>query len=274
MPYRYNSGRRRSQGGRPKRRRTGSAGPVRSYRRTTLARGRNRFAYRNMRTGGLLGLEKKYFDQSDTATVPTGVSGMTAHDISEQLASKCLNAPATGDGAQNREGRKIYCINFQVNGTLFIVPRQDQGYAKFTGGSVFLAVVLDKQNNASSYVEGGQVWDNPVDDSVTAVVPFRNMSNSSRFVVLKKKLINLKNINATTYYDNTGSAASQSMNIQGFTIPFQLFVKGGFTTSFTTTGTTADSQNIVDNCVRFFAYVTTSDFDVEIAYNTRMRFYG
>ena len=76
-----------------KRKRTSSRRRVRlKKRRVTRRRARGR-TY-NMRYGGLLGIEKKYYDLDGTQAI-----AVSTQCIVPNTGTTCINSPAQGDGA-------------------------------------------------------------------------------------------------------------------------------------------------------------------------------
>ena len=70
--------------------------------------GRNRMALRNVRTGGLLGIEKKFLDTSlDATAIAASANAAGAEYPPDAGCTGCLTAPAQGDTSSNREGNKI-----------------------------------------------------------------------------------------------------------------------------------------------------------------------
>jgi len=99
---------------------TGRSAMYHSVRRTgrTLGRARS-LGVKNVRTGGLLGVETKYLDTSLAATViasPTDASGGEV----DPATILCLNGVPQGDTASSRDGFKIAMKSIQVEGKIFL----------------------------------------------------------------------------------------------------------------------------------------------------------
>ena len=173
-----------------KRKRTGftQAGRRRMFRRTRVPIRRRRTRPRNIRTGGFLGIETKFFDNACvnfTIPSPTDASGGEAQPTI--TVSQCLSSPAQGDGEQNRDGRRITAKSMFINGVVTIATQADQTNADIMP-TVYIAVVLDTQTNAATIVSEN-VFQNTGANAILAACPVRNMSNTRRYQILKKKVI-------------------------------------------------------------------------------------
>lgn len=227
--------------------------------------GRNRIAIMNQRTGGLLGIEHKYFDCAKGLTIIASPTDSSGGEINPSTGcTGCLSAPAQGDGPQNREGNKIVIDSCLVQGTIRVDVQANQ-----TGADavpiVYVALVLDTQTNGVE-INSEDVFSNPLGSTRTAAQPFRNMSYTSRFRVLKtwKRQITMPSLT----YDGTNIEQS------GFNVPFTLSWKGKIPVTFTVASTTADVANVTNNSLQMIAFTNDSSLNPQIAYNSRIRFYG
>lgn len=224
-------------------------------------RGRSTAAL-NARTGGFLGIEKKFYDTSligAALTAPNGAEG-GEHNPS---ATICLNSVVQGDGETQRDGRQMVMKSITVKGQI-VVPAQINQTASEVATSVFIALVQDTQTNGA-LLNSEDVFSNKAANAQTATSLFRNLQRVKRFKVLKTLLINLQQ--PATVYDGT--------NIEqgGYQMPFSMFkalpnVKVNFS------GTTETIANIVDNSLSLIAYCSNTATAPTINYNARLRFMG
>lgn len=240
---------------------------VRAPRSRTSA-GRSRARTRsllNLRTGGLLGLEHKFVDiakSSWSIAAPTDATGGVVTPASG--ITGCLSAPAQGDGPSNRDGNKIVIdeINCLVN---ISVASQADATAADTSCIVFVALVEDKQTNGAVF-GSESVFSNPGAAAVLAADPFRNMSYTSRFNILKMKRIVLRI--PTLTYDGTNIEQS------GFHTSVRLKWKGKMPVTFTTASTTADIANVTDSSVNLVVFCSNTSLAPLLNFNCRTRFWG
>lgn len=233
-------------------------------RNRTWPRGRNVWL-RNARTGGLIGIEKKFLDIPLATTALTAAAGWTGAELPPTgVVTGCYSAPAQGDGAQNREGNKIVIVEINMAGVIS-VAQQTNATAADLSCVVFLALVQDTQTNAVQ-LNSEDVYNNFTGDAAANSAPFRNMSYTKRFKVLRVKKITLR-IPAMTY---DGTNIEQS----GFHTPFNMKWKGKMPCTFLQASTTADIANCTDNSIQLVGIATNLDLAPRIIASTRMRFYG
>jgi hypothetical protein len=247
---------------------------VERKRQAAIARRRARAAniYRNMgrqmgpvanaRTGGFLGIEKKFYDVSLGAavlTAPLDASG-GEHNPSATLT---LNTVAQGDGESNRDGRQISMDSIYVKGNIFIDLTANQT-ASVQAGIVFVALVLDTQTNGAA-LNSEDVFKNQSGSSRLAASPLRNLQFTSRFKVLEQFQATLKD--PQSVYDGT------NIERDGFDVPFTFYKKlAGLKVTYS--GTTAAISNIIDNSLHIIAYTTSTDLTPLLYYQARLRFRG
>ncbi len=221
--------------------------------------------FRNVRTGGFLGQELKFYDTklvSGALTAPTDASG-GEHDPSATIV---LNSVTQGDGEQQRDGRKMTMKSIYLNGILQ-VPSQSGQSAADAGSQVFIALVLDTQTNGATIVSE-QVFTNKGASAVLAASPMRNLEFVSRYKVLKIKKINLSNPNIT---NDTGATGGVIQN--GLVRAWKMYSMLG-DLGVTFNGTTETVANITDNSLHILAWCNNVGLAPTISYNARLRFMG
>lgn len=217
-----------------------------------------------MRTGGFLGVEKKFLDVYASAVAipaPTDCSGGEMQP--EGGCTGCLSAPAQGDGASNRDGRAIQMKSIFITGNIQFSATAASATAS---GAVhtFLALVLDTQTNGSTVVSE-QVFTNPNDTAQVNCWPLRNIEYSSRYKVLAHVTLS----HELNHVQDAAGTASQVP----YGKPWTLAWRGELPIRFTS-GTTADVANVENNAVHLIAFATGTGNTPAVNYNSRMRFVG
>lgn len=179
-----------------------------SRRRPTLLKRLRTRAYANLRTGGLLAIERKFSDWAFPATaLGTGGAGVASGNpsnyapaqvsptiyrsaigvVTSGLTPTALNVIGTGDSGSDRDGRQVINDSIHIRGAVYFSP-SDLG-ATAADAVINIVLVLDTQTNGAGPT-GGQVFVNPGDIAGASPAdngahPFVNLSNSKRFRILK-----------------------------------------------------------------------------------------
>jgi len=221
----------------------------------------------NGRTGGFVGLEKKFFDSARAAialTAPTDASGGEV----DPATLDCLNCPAQGDGEQNRDGRVISMHNVTVKGIVSIAAKT--AAAPDVLPAIFIALVMDKQTNSST-IDSERVFNNPSGNAVLAPQPFLNLENMQRFDILKTMRIDPKDFVGV----NFGSDGAGNGDSTGAHVPFSLYhAFNGMKVTFITGQTSSVIAAIADKSVHVVAYCSSVEYTPTLQYNARLRFTG
>lgn len=282
-------------------RRTSSAAPSRRKRgvRAPTASRRRLRAIANLRTGGLLGMETKFYDSvlagiepahNFLGTTALNTAALDADAVAPSAADVYyLNCPGVGSAAYQRDGRVITNLSIEITGHVVQIdpqgpwtgttPNISSGVHDDMPRQCCVALVLDTQCNGQSPVAvPPEVWTSPFAgggstlDEELMCYPLRNLSSGSRFRVLAFKRLSL---NKTPNYGHTGS----------FNIPFRMFRRLGFKTHFTTASSTPASNAIVDNGIFLCAWYnyerdpdsagpTVWNRRPKLSCNARLRFQG
>lgn len=216
----------------------------------------------NARTGGLLGVELKFYDLSYTADIaaPDDSTGAEA----DPATVLCLSAPGQGDGASERIGRSIQAHSIAVEG----IVRQTNiatGSTSIKPRVVFVALVLDTQTNGAQ-LNSEDVYTNPLGNAITSVCCMRNISERGRFRVLAVKRLSLTPVgtwngtNVTAYYPERYFRFYRKLN--GMEINFK-------------SGGNAGVANVTDRSLHVLCFSTDASADApSLYYNSRFRYTG
>jgi len=208
----------------------------------------------NIRTGGYLGIERKYFDTVKTATALS--ASWAGGELDPTGDGLCQ--PTKGTGPTNRDGDHIVVKSIQVRGKVYIGAKSDQDDVK-NPSSYCMLLVHDRQTNGAQLnAEEVMVATDP------ETMAYRNLQYSKRFKVLAARRGNLYETATIADGANTGSTTGNAhfvnWNIR-CNIPVDF--KGD-------AGTIAD---IVDNSFHIIA-VSEVAATVYVQYHARVRFVG
>jgi len=256
-------------------------------------------AYANLRTGGLLAIERKFSDFGTAEVTLTCPAVVDASGVSPGLpwapagiaptvyrsavgipfypvAPVALNVLGPGDTGSDRDGRQVINDSVHIRGYC--------GYANNASANidctttVNFVVVLDTQTNGAGPGSGANVFVNPgATDAnsgrTSAQGPFVNLSNSKRFRILKhiRRVLTPSSWNA--------SAAGTGYPQGGFSFACDIPLKQMKTNYVADTAvTSATVASIGDNGIFTFAWI--DDFNLSggnnvfMQYNSRLRFRG
>lgn len=219
-------------------------------------------AARNIRTAGLLGFEKKYYDTSIVYTNLTAAVDCTGAEYDPGTVL-CVSAPAQGAGAQNRDGKKIIAKSIEINGTVSLGAQTNQTAADVSA-DVLVAVVLDTQTNAAQ-LNSEDVYTNPSADASGLTGALRNLSFGSRFRILKLQHFDFPPM--TMSYDGTNIEQSGQQKTFRWFIPLK-----DLPINFNSTSASAGVAQVQDNSIHVIAFTTSAI--TALCYNARLRFVG
>jgi len=256
-----------------------------------LKRARTR-AYANLRTGGLIAIERKFHDvaypntllgdgtgvgveSGDPSNFAPPVLGPTqyrsATGIITTVAPVALNVMIAADSGSDRDGRQVINDSIHIRGQVESRTNNEFG-AQNCATTVNIVLVLDTQTNGGAPT-GGLVFVNPGDLSAASpgangCAAFVNLSNSKRFRILK----HIRRVQSPTAISGNGTVSRPSGQ---FVFAMDVPLKGLKTNYVTDSSTiaTATSASIGDNGLFLFAWCDTADY-ASISYNSRLRFRG
>lgn len=225
---------------------------------------------KNVRTGGLIGLESKFLDTGKTAftiPAPTDSTGGVV-PLTVPSAIGCLTAPAQGSSSSERDGRQIIITSMQFHGNVYTDVQANQSTAD-PMPAVYIALVQDTQTNGVAFASD-DVYDNISVQAQTAAQPFKLMSNATRFKILKWKRIQIPMAAITNESGATGKVIQSATQV-----PVNMFWKGKMKVNFTTGASTASVANVIDNSVNVVAFCShASGVAPKLSFGCRTRFYG
>lgn len=218
----------------------------------------------NVRTGGWLGIEKKFLDTGVNNTTIVASSSCTGCE-DDPVTMNCLNAPTLGDGQSNREGRQIAMESITIKGTISVAAETLPAGVPRTLPQISIFLVLDTQTNGAQ-LNSEDVFEVPFGSNINGSRPFRDLQYEQRFRVLA----------ATTLTFPQLSTAFNGLTVDqtGTAIPFTLYKNlKGLKTNFTLTGTDGTIATIADNSLHVIC-CASHDSECKLYYNSRLRFYG
>lgn len=220
----------------------------------------------NGRTGGFVGLEKKFYDTTYGGTVATSANA-AAGEADPGTGALCLNAVSQGDSESQRDGRQIAMNSITIKGSLVMVTGDAiLSFGETPNVSVYL--VLDKQTNAAQ-CQSEQVFENPSATAVLNTMPFRNLENSERFRILKSV-----HIPASDFIGASGGNGT-TMDQGGTQVSFSIYKKlNGMKVNYISGATGSLISAIADNSLHVIAYMNNPAFTCNLNYQARLRFHG
>lgn len=242
---------------------------VRQFRQAARAApsaGRRRLqavAAANARTAGFLGIETKFYDTSLANTTVAAATDASGGEY-DPSATSMISTPATGDGPQNRDGKRIVLKNVQLKGIIHR-PAAEDAVNPPVHDKVFVALVLDTQSNAAQ-MNSEDCYQNTAASAILNACPVRNLVGGNRFRILKSEVFNMDALTCGVEGNDLHSSAAVSKDFEWF-IPF----KDPLIINFNT-GTTSSIANVVDNSLHVIAYSVAALST--ISYNARVRFQG
>ncbi len=215
--------------------------------------GRRRLA--NARTGGFLGIERKFFDVQQTATA------LSLEWATSEPATTNLTAVAQGDGESERDGRKYVIDSIHIKGFIETAALESQP-GPIPDIIVRICLVWDQQTNGAQLT----ATDVMVAGRSDPTQSFRNLQFTKRFIVLWDKTFKIVRDNINEGAVNLFAAAVTR------SYPFKINKTFGAGMQVTMSGTTANIANVVDNSIHLIA--AASDVQALLSYQCRIRFKG
>ncbi len=220
----------------------------------------------NRRTGGFVGKELKFHDTKSNVNL---VKSSTATGLEVDPATTlCLNAMVQGTGPTERIGRRIWMKSIQIEGHVAF-PGQTLQTAPNIDHVCTIWIVLDTQTNKAQ-AQSEQVFTNVA--ALTTMTPYlyRNMENTDRFRILKKKTIRMR-----TDVTSEGAIADPPKYAHsGQRVPFKMFIYlKKLTTLFDPASTLGTISQVMDNSLHVMAGVSDTGGVPIIDYQARLRFW-
>jgi len=253
-------------------------------------------AYANLRTGGLLAIERKFLDLGRPATgITTGGTGIanntsgpnqfspsnllpvvyrsaTGTILSPLTADPGLNVIGQDDTGSGRDGRQVINDSIHLRGHCYC----DGGSDLSVGPApvVNIVLVLDTQTNGA-VPAGSAIFVNPCDFTATGTAsgqaPFVNLSNSKRFRILKHVR---RALNPSVGFADAGGFNYVGVWTWSMDIPLQQMKTNYVSDAAYASGSTPTVASIGDNGLFLFAWSNRAANEVVLQYNSRLRFRG
>jgi len=227
---------------------------------------------KNYRTGGFLGMEKKFLDCAwNGVAINSSTDGTGAELQPSSGCTSAISVPAQGDGESNRDGRKYIIKKVWVSGLIDTTAASDQADASEMAGWYF-ALVLDKQCNGAT-INSEDVYINPSSSaSAMAPQPLRNLQQSNRFDILDSCYVQPQGMYAFNDAAATGSLSAQNRP----TLSLNWSAKKGPGIICECDGTTADVASVTNKAIHVIAFNAnnTATFTSSFFGKSRVRFIG
>lgn len=223
-------------------------------------------AYKNVRSGGFLGIELKFLDLAWNAVAINSSTDGSAGEVQPSTGcTNCLSVPAQGDGENERDGRKYTVKSIWVSGAIITATQSDQADVLQMRGW-YAALVLDTQANGATIVSEN-VFVNPSTSALSVLPkPMRNLQYSKRYKILANQYIPPGGA-----YCGTDGASTVSVNMQQSPC-LNLSWHGNLVCE--TKGTAANVTNATDNAIHLIMYAGSSTPASTLYAKARLRFMG
>jgi len=216
----------------------------------------------NRRTGGFVGKELKFLTMSQSVNLSTTASGAGIEVDPDSLL--CFNSMIQGTGPDERIGRHIWMKSLYIVGQVGYIPDEDLNIP-IIDHIYTIWIVLDTQTNKAQ-LNSEDVLECPVADASMGPMCIRNMENTDRFTVLKKKT--LRGVADTT------AVATDDYQNAGRRLPFKFFLNlKNLKVLFDPDSTNGTIAQIMDNSIHMLATCSDPSAAPFIEYHARLRFY-
>ncbi len=228
------------------------------YGRKRTFGGSARFRSANRRTGGYIGMERKFLDDEMDASTIAITWG--EHNPATR---KCLSSVAEGTGESERIGRHHAIDSLYIRGNINTAVGEAQTSPQ-TDALVRVIIGIDKQTNGAEVVPGSVVDLGQTNDFEA----MRNLQTSAQFRILLDTVIKVPGKNV-----NEGSA--NAFTWTGVTVPFKYFHKFRTPLKIHSNGTGGTISNVRNNSIFIMAVLDGSPGPtVYLSYQSRIRFRG
>lgn len=223
-----------------------------SWRLVPTRKRRRPLGTRNVRTGGLLGIEYKFLDNSYAAAATVlAVTGSEADP-----AANTISGIAVGTAQNQRDGRKCVLKSVFIRGKIYLDPLADQADVG-APEAVRVAIVLDQQTNGAQFnAEDVYV------DTGTTVLAVRNLEYTGRFKVLYDRLFRLN-------YEIAATDGANTCSCNGNQVFFKFFKKLNIPVTFV-----SDNNGVADISDNSLHVMCWGSANCNLAYTSRVRFVG
>ncbi len=214
----------------------------------------------NYRTGGYMGMEKKFADFRVDADAFTTV---WAGGEMEDGTALSVSAVSQGDGESQRDGRVYYIHSINIKGHVNTTA-EEAAAAPGNDQIIRLALVWDKQTN------GAQLNAEDVFKTIASgddIESYRNLQFVQRFAVLRDMTFKMPVGSSTMNEGAVNSFASS-----GTKRPFNMNYTFRTPIKVTCSGTTAAIASITDNSLHIIGTASTTATTLD--YTSRLRFTG
>lgn len=225
----------------------------------------NGYASKNRRTGGFVGIERKFLDVSLERTV-FGVNWTRMDPAGAPIGSiNCISCPAQGVGESQHIGRTYFIRSLFIHGGVFL-PSLENSPTEQNDAYYRICVVLDKQTNGAPLVANNVMKEAP---QASIALSFRNLQESHRYDILMDTGPRVLKVGPSVQTDGgIGAAITYARTgIFGSWKLSKIFAKP---IKVRTDATGANVSSVTDFSIHVIAVCNTSV--LELQYESRMRF--
>lgn len=212
----------------------------------------------NVRTGGFLDRELKFFDTTYPSALVT-TQGWTGSE--HETATYGLFCPQQGDGASGRDGRRCLIKSVHLKG---FISRRDESDQDDPAPPLLVTfmVVLDTQTNGAQAQGETIMSETPAADGRS--ISFRNLEYTNRFKIIFKRTFVVRDTMCIPDGANTGSTTGTGFY---FAVNKRMNIPVEFSAS------TGNITDIVDNSIHVYCCCNAANA-AYLKYNSRVRFVG
>ncbi len=206
----------------------------------------------NIRSGGVLKPELKWYDRTMNDALTTTLFNVGGN-------TKALNTMIQGTGEQERIGMRAIIKSVYIWGYIQITGQTLAALVTDGNQMVRLMLFVDHQPNGATFTPGDVL------ETANDVTSLKNMDQAQRFTVLYNKNVSI-NLNQSS------STTADRVFLMTKRVPFKIYKKLQFLTSYE--NTTEAISSISSNALHFAVFMEGANPGGFVVCSTRTRFYG
>lgn len=219
------------------------------------------------------GVERKFYDNYATEKTVSSSIVTVGGVVNLNNDPEIISAPALGDGAQNRDGKRITITAILIEGNVFLPPATPPGTSFVSGRMprIFVALVQDSQANGNHVGLSEVMFTNPSAHSQLNPNPFKNLHQGNRFTTHKVWHLDF---NDQVPFSDT---FNDTFRWTGLAKDFRCYLKMNVPVDFNA-NTDANVNAVVNNAFYIVSFTdqgaATGVLAPLISFNSRIRFVG